>query len=85
MTVGELRNKIAGANPNIPVILDGVPYGRVFARWQQMVHPDLERDVSIDEAKEGLGVMCLVLFTTAQTARRIDGDDPTQPSPATGS
>lgn len=85
MTVGELRHLIAGVNPNTPVILDGVPYERVYARWQQMVHPDLERDVTTREAVDGLGVLCLVLFTATQTARRNDAGDPTQQSPATGS
>ena len=83
MTVGELRNKLAGVNPNVPVILDGVPYERVYARWQLMIHPDLTRDVTIDEAVQGIGVMCLVLFTATRTAHPNDADDPTPPFRAT--
>lgn len=62
MTAGELRNKIAGCGPNVPVILylDG-KYHRIYSRWQNHVSECLTRDVSIQEATQGAGITALVL------------------------
>lgn len=81
MTVGELRNKIAGVNPNIPVILYlNQRYYPVRFLWQNHIKADLSRDATVNEAVEGEGITGLVVHLTAtQTARQSDEERPTPP------
>lgn len=87
MTIGELRNKIAGSNPNIPVILYlNQRYYPVEGIWQNHIKADLTRDVTVNEAMGGEGITGLVLhITTPQTVRQSDEENPILPFRATES
>lgn len=77
MTVGELRNMIAGVPPDTPVI--DTEYRRVTARWQQMVREDLTGDVTLEQATKGKGITCLVIKHD-KTEHRLGESVPTRPN-----
>lgn len=87
MNVGEIRNRIAGSAPNSPVLIwDGFRYHEVEGQWQQMIHPSLERDLTIEEAKQGEpGITAFVVMPLERTAHQSDVVYPRLHSPETES
>ena len=65
MTVGELRSKIAGVPPTLPVVIETVAgYIPCVARWQNGIHISFARDASLDEAARGEVTQALVVCST---------------------